>query len=333
MDILELIQAETHIPLRRVAAGEYASPCPFCRAGDDRFRVWPERGRYWCRVCNKCGDDIQFVRDYKDLGYRAACEYVNRGDNIIHHNHHNHHNNTIHHNNNNTKPLSPPGEQWLEQAWPFLIDCQERLWSDAGARAVAWLRGRGLADKTMTVAGLGYNDHDHNVDRQLWGVEPERDKNGKLHTMISLPRGIVIPSTIAGELWSMRIRRPVGKPKYHFVKGGTANGLFNADKIIAGQPVVLLEGEIDALTVCQAGFVGVATGSTCGARRTKWIARLSAASTVLVAYDNNNEGNKAAPYWLDALPNAKRWRPYWSDANQMLQDGADVGAWIAAGLG
>jgi hypothetical protein len=41
-NLLALIGTDT--TLRRVAStqrGEYAGPCPFCRAGEDRFRVQP----------------------------------------------------------------------------------------------------------------------------------------------------------------------------------------------------------------------------------------------------------------------------------------------------
>jgi len=38
---------------------EYSSVCPFCNAGEDRFLFWPEKGNYWCRVCNAKG----FVSD------------------------------------------------------------------------------------------------------------------------------------------------------------------------------------------------------------------------------------------------------------------------------
>lgn len=32
------------------------------------------------------------------------------------------------------------------------------------------------------------------------------------------------------------------------------------------------------------------------------------------------------------LEDARRWRPWWGDVNQMHQDGADVRSWLAAGL-
>src|SRR5450759_324100 len=74
-DLLDLIGRD--VTLRRVAStngGEYAGPCPFCGSGDDRFRVWPEEGRYWCRVCERHGDGIQYLRDRHGLGYREARE-------------------------------------------------------------------------------------------------------------------------------------------------------------------------------------------------------------------------------------------------------------------
>jgi hypothetical protein len=57
------------------------------------------------------------------------------------------------------------------------------------------------------------------------------------------------------------------------------------------------------------------------------------ASTVLIAFDSDDAGEKASAFWYEALPEARRWRPYWDDANTMLQDGVDLKRWIVAGLG
>ena len=55
---------------------------------------------------------------------------------------------------------------------------------------------------------------------------------------------------------------------------------------------------------------------------------------LFVAFDAEvDKGSEAARYWLHVLSNARRWRPYWEDVNRMLQDGADVRRWIAAGVG
>jgi hypothetical protein len=54
---------------------------------------------------------------------------------------------------------------------------------------------------------------------------------------------------------------------------------------------------------------------------------------VLVAFDAEvDKGDVAAAWWVRVLPNAQRWRPYWDDANAMAQGGADVRAWVAAGV-
>jgi hypothetical protein len=62
MTILELVQDLGYEARRKAAChgGEYCSPCPFCKEGDDRFLIWPQRhnkngeyqgGRFTCRVC------------------------------------------------------------------------------------------------------------------------------------------------------------------------------------------------------------------------------------------------------------------------------------------
>lgn len=84
MDIKDLIEETGYSPRRKAAChgGEYCSPCPFCKAGEDRFLIWPNRhnkngeyqgGRYSCRKCEKYGDAITFLRDLHGLNYRDAC--------------------------------------------------------------------------------------------------------------------------------------------------------------------------------------------------------------------------------------------------------------------
>ena len=140
---------------------------------------------------------------------------------------------------------------------------------------------------------------------------------------------------MGGELWRVNIRRPGGSPKY-IGPAGWSNALYRADLLLSGLPAVLLEGEIDALTVAQR--VGdlvsaVATGSTTGGRRSPWLTRLAAAPLVLVAFDADQAGEEASAYWLSALSNARRLRPVLGkDANALAQAGGDVRAWVLEGL-
>ena len=334
IDLLALIGADT--TLKRAAStngGEWAGPCPFC-GGRDRFSVQPNakgKGRWFCRGCGdgRWHDAVDYVRRRDSLGFREALGRLGIDG------------------GGNTGPrpsprlrfpehLAPPGPTWQAAARAFRETCRVTLWAPDGARPLAWLRKRGLSDETIRAAGLGYNPGDRYDTWETWGLEPRKGKRG-----VWLPRGIVIPWVIGGNLWRVNIRRPLtqeqlaaGAHKY-IGPAGFANGLYNASALITGQPAMLVEGELDALTIAQeAGdlVAPVATGATGGARRTRWIARLALCSVVLVAFDADDPGEAASAYWLEILDNARRWRPYWEDANAMAQAGADVRAWVAAGV-
>ena len=343
-DLLALAGVE----LRKVAGtsgGEYAGPCPMC-GGRDRFRVQPNGAdgpRWYCRQCGggKWHDAIDLVQRLKHTDFADAVAMLTGSAPEL---------------ASAPRPASAPapmpdpteapGALWQERGQTFCQDCRQRLWSDAGRAALDALRARGLADDTIFGAGLGWNDHDRREDRAAWGLPEEKDDKGRPRR-VWLPRGVVIPWLIAGDLWRVNIRRPASDltrdlergwkdpPKY-MGPAGSSNALYNADALRAGFPGVLVEGEIDALTIAQhAGSLAapVATGSTHGARRVRWLGRLALASSVLVCYDADEPGQAAAAYWLGALSNARRWRPYWADANAMAQDGADLRHWLAVGLG
>ena len=154
MDLVTLL-SDNGIVLRKKASthgGEYAGPCPFC-AGSDRFRVWPrkgERGRWWCRQCDRAGDDIDLLREWKGMSYKEACEALGV----------------------DAKPLVPrnmrasnpepakdepdlavykdPPEQWKEQAGLLLKHAVDSLWSDQGDLTVNGCGMRGACSSTRS---------------------------------------------------------------------------------------------------------------------------------------------------------------------------------------
>jgi DNA primase len=71
-DILPIVERETILKkVGRTHGGEYAGACPIC-GGRDRFRVWPEQGRFWCRGCNASGDVVDFVQRFYNLTFKDA---------------------------------------------------------------------------------------------------------------------------------------------------------------------------------------------------------------------------------------------------------------------
>jgi hypothetical protein len=216
-----------------------------------------------------------------------------------------------------------PPERWQRAARDFYRACQEILWSDAGRAALDYLRGRGLTDNTIRYAMLGYHPHEEYGAAHQWGRS------------VKLWQGIVIPWVYEGAIWRLTIRdeRVVsGTGRYRQVGGGS-NGLYLADSLrLHHSAVVVTEGEFDALSVAQAcgkRVAVVATGTTQGGHTPRWLGLLERKERVLIAFDGEEKGDRAANWWLARLSNAQRLRPLWGDANQMLQDGADLTEWIA----
>ncbi len=321
-DLLALVQQAT--PLKRVSAhrgGEYHGACPFC-GGTDRFRVQPERDFWACRQCGKSGDRIAFLVEIGRLNPAEAYEARHSTEASL-----------------SPPPApalpetaTPPTLTWQTRAWELVVQAQDALWSARGVRALAWLQRRGLTEANISRAGLGYQITDAWENRADWGLPPEADKADKPKP-VWLPRGIVIPWFIGADLWRINIRRPAGDPKY-IGPAGFGNALYNADQILPEKPVVLVEGELDTLSLEQTAgdlVVPAATGSVTGARRARWIATLAIAPLVLIAFDADQAGDEARQYWLKVLPNSQYWRPFWGDANAMHQ-GDSIREWVLAGL-
>ncbi|HRX02711.1 MAG: toprim domain-containing protein [Caldilineaceae bacterium] len=327
--LLAMIERETGNVYRKKTTHEYAGACPWC-GGVDRFQVWvkDDRPHYWCRSCDRKGDAIQFLRDFRNLPFAQAKELAEADDLYV--------------DDGSTVKRAPcparldaPAPTWETMAAAFVKECYGNLYGESGEKAMAWLNGRRLAAETLYKAGIGYNPVERYVERESWGLPPAMSKKSGKPKGLWLPRGIVIPWFLDDQVWSVRIRRPVGDPKYYLLPGGQTRGLYRAGTVRAGAPVVLVEGEFDALMIVQGTgwkVAAVATGSTGGARNHRWLMRLATASVVLVAYDADEGGDKAAEYWLDSLPNARRWRPYWGDVSDMAKDGVDLAAWVSEGV-
>ena len=305
--------------------------CPFHQDKAPSFVVsqnQTERGRYHCFGCGADGDAIDYVRRRQNCGYSEALAALGLADDGAERA-------PVIRREPEPERLTAPCGAWQDRGIAFVMTCQAALWAPDGARALAWLRDRrGLSDDVIGLSMLGYNAQDRRDDRAVWGLAPALGDDGK-PKQVWLPRGVVIPWEFDGSLWRVNVRRPVGDPKY-IGPAGWSNGLYGADALRCDRSVLLVEGELDALTVRQhAGdlVTPVATGSTGGARRVMWLSRLAACARVLVAFDSDPAGDEAAQYWLDALPNAARWRAPWGkDANELATAGGDVRAWIAAGL-
>ena len=319
IDLLQLLHPYTALKkVSNTEGGEYHGPCPLC-GGVDRFCVWPEKGRFWCRRCDAKGDAIEFVQVHGNVSFEQAVEILRLGDYTTPQ-------------TTQRQPIQFPDEKaalgdamWQLRAGEFELMCNELLMQPAGEKALKYLLDRGIDRDTLNVAGIGYNQCARYTE---WGdIE------------VYLPRSITIPWVFDGKLWKINMRQPKGDPKYICAKG-SANGLYGANFVRPDCTVVMFEGELDALLFrsqlkhyFKQGIIPVATGSNTGARRLRWLSLLSTARRVLLAFDADAAGDSAAEVWQGKLQGkAMRLRPTAHDLGDMYAQGQNLDEWLEAGI-
>ncbi len=311
--------------ISRMHGVEYSGACPWC-GGTDRFHVWPDENP---------------IPGIGSLGlFQCMGESAGRSGNVS--NGHTEHTTP-------TRPIelakADTSKIWQERADSIVTLAQRYLYSEHGTPGLAYLHSRGLTDEIIKSAELGYCQKYVFDDATKWGFQEGKSL---------LARGIVIPwRDVSGRVVCIRFRRLPedtsedakkcygidGKTsminRYRVVFGSSTQHLYQEGTAKPGRDAVLLEGELDALAATQSLdslTAVVATGSTSWGRNSSSIERLSRCIQVLVCYDADKAGDKASKYWLTSVSNARRWRPLYSDANDMLNGGVDIATWIKVGL-
>jgi hypothetical protein len=313
---------------------EWPCSCPQC-GGTDRASFW-ESGRFCCvRGCQAHAsnpywflidvlhyDHLQAMTECDDMMFQL--DFLNREPVRL--------------------PLfltrdEPPCSAWQDAARAFCHAAEKCLWGPKGESALRYLHSRGLRDEIIRQAQMGLCPDWYKAPLEHWGLSAEQ--LGKSDDpQIKIPRGIVIPWFVGGQLWKIQLRRPEPGPdgkKYKEILG-SSECLYNVDSLKAGQPALLAESELDALSAQQeAGDLVscLATGSASKGQQNRLaLARLRTASIVLQAFDDDAAGEAGAEEWREALPEGRctRWAPLAHDINQMLQEGQPVREWVVAGL-
>lgn len=342
MTLLDLLNQDG-ASLKRVSGtngGEYAGPCPSC-GGTDRFHVWPEQGdsgRYWCRGCSKTGDAIQYLKDFRGLGYIEACHVLGTEPKSNGRRSLNWDRRSRQPGNDAAATWQPkestlPCDQWATRAEKFVTWAEKQLWAtDQGKEALSWLHGRGLTDETIKRFRIGWNTQNWFPKREAWGLPTVRKENGK-PKKLWLPLGLVIPKLAGDRVDRVRVRQPEGDPRYYLLPGSDTGPL-----VIPGGPAcVVVESELDAILLHQeagdlAAVVALGSASIRPDRATAAI--LDQSETILLALDADDAGAKSAwGWWREHYPSAKRWPTIQGkDPSEARQNGLDLRAWVMAGL-
>ena len=336
VDILAVAQRYSDVSSKQVATthgGEHWGSCPLCGTGRNRFHVWPNRPRedgpaWWCRQCNESGDIIKLVQLCEGVSFRMALEILEIEPEE---------------NWQDYQPREPlaPCKTWQDRAKVFVHQAQKLLWVERGGAALEHLRKRGLSDDVIRDAQLGYvplgKDGRWLKDSlENWGLSAT--ETGK--ECVWLPEGILIPwFDASGHIWKLNVRK-LGTLQKHDRRYqevlGSGETMYNLYSIQDGKPVVLVEGELDAISGSQeAGALAVFVATSGAAKMyPQHIPALERASRVLVAFDldENGAGDNGADYWLQHIPQAMRCDPWSHDLNDMLKEGKSLREWLETGL-
>ena len=322
-DVAEVIGA--HVELKRSGAN-LTGLCPFHAEKSPSFSVSPSKGFYHCFGCGAGGDAIRFLSDHLGLSFvDAVRELAQRAGMQVP--------------EEDASPDERERRQTLRARRQLLGELLARAADDyraqlkTDARAIAYLKKRGLTGAIAARFGLGYAPSGW---RHLAGVfaeydDPRLEEAGLVRRRESddgdgeTPSGrgrydwfrdrIMFPiRAVGGEIigFGGRVLDDT-KPKYInspetplFSKGRELYGLFEARQALHEKAYALVvEGYMDVVALAQSGFANaVATlGTACTAEHVQKLFRFT--DTVVFAFDGDAAGRRAAARALEAaLPHA-----------------------------
>lgn len=337
MDIKDLVEEVGYVPKKKASThgGEYSAPCPFCKEGDDRFLIWPNKpnqkgelqgGRFSCRVCGKYGDAINFLRDLYGLTYNEACEKLRiqpkeRGLVPVF----------------REKPKPPsvndPSSLWQEKGLGFIEWSHAQLLNNPAA--LSEVTARGFTMESIVKFKLGFCPSTFYRDREDWGLIRELKEDGKPRRLW-LPMGQTIPTfSKDGRVTKIKVRRTYWKngdklPKYVEISGSKQAPSIYGDTSIPCS--IILESEFDALLIQQ--FTSdlvycVALGGSTKNPDHLTDQLLRSTQLLLFCPDFDKPGAIAWSKWKDMFPQIhKILTPDGKGAGDYFQNGGDLRQWL-----
>ncbi len=303
-DIVEVIGSYVRL---KHSGSSYAGLCPFHSEKTPSFYVSPARQMYKCFGCGAGGNVITFVMEYENYSFPEAMEYLAGRAGIV-----------------LPKQDMTREQRERENLRMLLLEINTKaakyyyakLKSPKGKAGYEYLRSRGLTDETITRFGLGYAGQGGDELYQYMKHEGYRDEMLKETGLFKMDeRGAY------DKFWN-RVMFPImdvnnrvigfggrvmgdAKPKYLnspetklFDKSRNLFGL-NYAKQGKRKYLILCEGYMDVIAMQQAGFTGAV--ASLGTAFTEQQANLLRryADEVLLTYDSDEAGVKAA---LRAIP-------------------------------
>jgi DNA primase len=288
-------------PPHKRAGGRLLWRCPFHDERTPSFAVDSTRPTWTCFGCKEHGDAADLVEKIEHLTFPASARRAAEiaGESLAE-------TSTV---RPTPKILSMPKERPPtldpDEAARIVSDASERIWGAAGREGLDYLvEERGLTEETIRAARLGW----------CQGVKL-KTQDGRPYTA----SGVVVPWFDGERLAMVKIRRMGdAKPKYIEAYRSLPKAFPSLAKVRPGHPLVVVEGEFDALLLDQeiGEHAAVITiGSASNSLTPDLLRALLPAAPWFLASDNDGAGDRFAESWP---ARAKRVKPHtdikdWTD--------------------
>lgn len=295
-DIVDVVQS--YVQLRH-RGRTHTGLCPFHNEKTPSFVVYPETQSFYCFGCGAGGDVITFIKKINNVDYIEAVKFLAGRAGMA-----------LPEEDYQTGRLRSRIISINKDAARFYFS---RLNSDAGRVGRAYWRGRGLSDATIKRFGLGYapdsfretRDHlkslGYTEDELLAAGLIKRSEKGG--TFDFFRHRVMIPifdlrgNVIAFSGRKLDPEQPGGKyvnsPETLVYKKSRTLFALNFAKKSQTRRYILCEGNLDAISMHQAGFTTAVAG--CGTALTAEQVKILSeyADEVVLCYDSDEAGQKA----------------------------------------
>lgn len=302
-----LQQQPTFLQPAKNISGKPSYVCPVCGNGSGKDHTGisldhhtPTHPRYKCFKCGLYEDIIGLWKaQHNETDDRQAFKDLYRYYGI---NDDTHHLSVKRKIQPPTKAVESTQKQKEEDVTGYCHTCAKRI------SQTDYLAKRGISNKTATKAGIGY---DPNFSKYHW-------------------KALIIPTSKTSFVARNTDMHASKSNRYR--KHGRSR-MFNLSvlKDTSKLPVVICEGEIDALSVIEAGGLAVGIGSASNAKQfVQYLLKHKSHKTIVLAMDHDKAGEQARDYIYNALTTNKinvqvaTFFNQYNDINDMLVKDRDA---------
>jgi DNA primase len=316
-DIVEVIS--TYFPLKRAGAN-FKALCPFHQEKTPSFHVSPQRQTFHCFGCGVGGSVFRFVMDYEHVDFPAAVRKLAArvGIPVVEERIQGGEEDRQHEARRILLQLHAEAAEWFQQ---------NLMKRELGAPARDYLKKRGIDSAKAKNWQLGYAPAEWDAFLK-WAVSRGYDRRQILLSGLARPRDEDKPGTELYDRFRDRIMFPicndvgeviafsgrvlqseVEAAKYLnspetplFRKGNILFGLHKSKRsLIEADCAIVCEGQLDLITLFEAGITNVVApqGTAFTENQARILKRF--VSEVVLCFDADAAGKKAAERSLDAL--------------------------------